>query len=302
MAETKEVVRIGRQDVTVTRPDKVLFPDDGITKRDLVNYYRTIAPWILPHLAGRPLTLERYPDGIGGHKIIQKSASDYYPDWIRTATMRKHGGTVKHPVANDEATLAYLANQACITPHIWLSRSDRPDIPDQMVFDLDPSTGDFEPVRRAAADLHEMLESWRIPSFLKTSGSRGLHIVVPLKREAGYEPVHALAHRIARHLVAAAPDERTLEFARKDRAGRVFVDVNRNAYAQTCAAAYAVRARPGAPVSLPVEWQALQDASLRPDGHRMSAVPALVEQRENPWADFRRRAVALSTFERRMPA
>ena len=292
-------MRIGRQDVTVTRPDKVLFPDEGITKRDLVNYYRAVAPWILPQLADRPLTLERYPDGIGGHKIIQKSASDYYPDWIRTATVRKHGGTVKHPVCNDEATLAYLANQACITPHIWLSRSDQPETPDQMVFDLDPSTDDFEPVRRTAADLHGMLESWSVPAFLKTSGSRGLHIVVPLKREAGYGPVHALAHAIARQLVAAAPDERTLEFAKKDRAGRVFVDVNRNAYAQTYAAAYAVRARPGAPVSLPVEWNELPKRDFRPDGYRMGDVLDLLGGREDPWQDFRRRAVRLASVERK---
>ena len=298
MAETKEVLRIGRQDVTVTRPDKMLFPDDGITKRDLVAYYRAVAPLILPHLENRPLTMERYPDGIGGHKIIQKSVSKYFPAWIPTATMKKHGGTVKHPVANDEATLAYLANQACITPHVWLSKSDQPATPDQMVFDLDPSTSDFEPVRRAAADLHDMLEKWKVPSFLKTSGSRGLHVVVPLKRDADYGAVHHVAHAIAAQLVKVAPDERTLEFAKKDRGSRVFIDVNRNAYAQTYAVAYAVRARPGAPISLPIEWKALDDPTLRPDGFLMRDIPGLLAHRDDPWAPFNSGAVSLAALNR----
>jgi bifunctional non-homologous end joining protein LigD len=285
VADAGEVVRIGQRDVTLTRPDKVLFPDDGITKRDLVNYYRAVAGHILPYLEDRPLTLERYPDGIGGHRIIQKSVSKYFPPWIRTATMKKHGGTVKHPIATDEATLAYLANQACITPHIWLSRSDQPEVPDQMVFDLDPSTDDFEPVRRTAIDLHRLLEAEGMPAYLKTSGSRGLHIVVPLKRKAGYGEVHGAAHAIARRLIEASPDTRTLEFMKKDRKGRVFIDVNRNAYAQTYAVAYAVRARPGAPVSWPIEWDELDDPKLRPDGVTMREVPKLLKRRD-PWKDY----------------
>jgi bifunctional non-homologous end joining protein LigD len=286
VAEAKETVVIGRRAVDITRPDKVLFPDDGITKRDLVAYYRRIAKWILPHIEDRPLTLERYPDGLAGHKIIQKSASTYYPDWIETATMRKKGGTVKHPICNDEATLAYLANQASITPHIWLSKKDAPGEPDQMVFDLDPSTGDFEPVRETAAALYQMLEERGLPAFLKTSGSRGLHIVVPLQPKAAYGAVHGAAHRIAEALVKASPGTRTLEFAKKDRGTRVFVDVNRNAWAQTYAAAYAVRARPGAPVSLPVEWNALDDPELKPDGFRMDNVFDVLEKRTDPWKLF----------------
>ena len=286
MADKGELVRIGQQDVTLTRPDKVLFPKDGITKRDLVDYYRRIAPHILPHLKDRPLTLERYPDGIGEHKIIQKSASKYYPDWIPTAAMKKHGGTVAHPICNDEATLVYLANQASITPHIWLSRADKPEVPDQMVFDLDPSTDDFEPVRQAAADLFALLEPEGVPSFLKTSGSRGLHIVVPLERDAEYGKVHGLAHRIAAELVARSPKTRTLEFMKAKREGRVFVDINRNAYAQTYAAAYAVRARPGAPVSWPIEWSELERKDLRPDGVTLREAPALAAKRRDPWEGF----------------
>ena len=252
--------------VEITRPDKVLFPDDGITKRDLVGYYRAVAPHILPHLKDRPLTLERYPDGIAAEKIMQKSASKYYPDWIETVTLPKRGGSVRHVVCNDADTLAYLANQAAITLHIPTARRDQPDQPDQMVFDLDPSTGDFEPVRRAAAELREMLKG---EAWLKTTGSRGLHVVVPLRRGKSYDAVHGMAHQLARELVKAAPGERTLEFAKKDRGDRVFIDVNRNAYAQTYAVAYTVRARPGAPISMPIEWKDLDDPGLRPDGFHL---------------------------------
>lgn len=294
MADARESLRIGRRTVDITRPDKVLFPDDGITKRDLVQYYRGVAKWMLPYLRNRPLTLERYPDGIEGHRIIQKSASDYYPEWIRTVTMQKHGGTVAHPVANDEATLAYLANQASITPHIWLSTSDKPTLPDQMVFDFDPSTTDFEPVRAAALELGALLRAAGVTPFLKTSGSRGLHVVIPLKRAAGYGEVHAAAHAVAERLVEARPSERTLEFHKAKRGDRVFIDVNRNAYAQTFAAPYAVRARAGAPVSWPVEWRELERGEIRPDGVTLREAPALLAKRRDPWAGFRRSAVTLA--------
>lgn len=292
MADAKEQMKIGRRVVDITRPDKLLFPDNDLTKRDLVTYYLRVAKWMLPHLKDRPLTLERYPDGIAGHKIIQKSASDYYPAWIQTAEMRKHGGTVNHPVCNDAATLAYLANQATITPHIWLSKIDQPGTPDQMVFDLDPSTDDFAPVRSAALDLHAMLSDAKVPAFLKTSGSKGLHIVVPLKREADYGAVHGLAHRVAAELVRRAPDERTLEFTKAKRGGRVLIDVNRNAYAQTYAAAYAVRARPGAPVSWPAEWEQLERGALKPNSVTIRLAPGLLEERADPWAEFRKKAVS----------
>jgi bifunctional non-homologous end joining protein LigD len=300
VADAKEQMKIGRRVVDITRPDKLLFPEDGISKRDLVTYYLQVAKWILPHLKDRPLTLERYPDGIAGHKIIQKSASDYYPAWIKTAEMRKHGGTVKHPVCNDAATLAYLANQASITPHIWLSKLDQPDTPDQMVFDLDPSTDDFAPVRSAALDLFAMLSEAKVPSFLKTSGSKGLHIVVPLKREADYGAVHGLAHRVAAELVRKAPKERTLEFMKAKRGGRVLIDVNRNAYAQTYAAAYAVRARPGAPVSWPAEWEELERKGLKPNSVTISTAPGLLEKRADPWARFRTSAIGWKQLTARL--
>jgi len=293
MPERGKIVRIGRHDVEITRPDKVLFPKDGITKRDLVDYYRQIAHWILPHLRARPLTLERYPDGIEETRIIQKSVSAYYPEWIKTATVKKVGGTVRHVICEDEATLAYLANQACITPHIWLSRTDKLDFPDQMVFDLDPSGTDFAPVKATAQSLRDLLHQFRLPAYVKTSGSRGLHVVVPLKRDSDFDSVRAFARQIAETAVEQNPKHRTLEARKSGRRGRVYVDTNRNAYAHTVAPAYAVRARPGAPVSVPFDWHELQKKDLRPDDVTFRNVFARIEKIDDPWKDFWRNAVSL---------
>ena len=244
MAERGETIRIGSYDVKITRPDKVLFPDDRITKRDLITYYRRIAPWILPQLQGRPLTLERFPDGIDKTRIIQKASSSYNPAWVKTVTVKKVGGTVRHVVCENEATLAYLANQACVTPHIWLSRSDRLDYPDQMVFDLDPSDDNFRLVKETAQSFRKILEELGLPAYLKTTGSRGLHVVVPLKRQDDFDSVRSFARRVAQAVADDDPEHRTLEQSKAKRRGRVFLDTNRNAYGQTVAC-----------VSLPV-WTA----------------------------------------------
>jgi bifunctional non-homologous end joining protein LigD len=293
MAERAEILRVGRHDVKITRPDKVLFPQDEITKRELVDYYRHIASWMLPHLRGRPLTLERFPDGIDGTRLIQKSASAYNPEWIKTVTVKKVGGTVKHVLCEDEATLAYLANQACITPHIWLSRTDAIQFPDQMVFDLDPSGEDFAPVRATAQALRKILEQMRLTVYLKTSGSRGLHVVVPVRRDSDFDSVRAFARQVAEIAVREDSKNRTLEARKNERRGRVYIDTNRNAYAQTVAPAYAVRPRPGAPVSVPLDWHELQKKDLRPDSVTIKTVFARLERAEDPWKDFWRSAVTL---------
>ena len=300
MPERAEIIRIGRHDVKITRPDKALFPKDGITKRELVDYYRQIASRMLPHLRGRPLTLERFPDGVDGMRLIQKSVSAYFPEWIKTVTVKKVGGTVRHVLCEDEATLAYLANQACITPHIWLSRTDALDFPDQMVFDLDPSSEDFGQVKATAQALRKILEQMRLPVYLKTSGSRGLHVVVPLRRDADFDSVRAFARQIAEIAVEEDPKHRTLEARKNERHGRVYIDINRNAYAQTVAPAYAVRPRPRAPVSIPLDWHELQKKDLRPDGVTIKTVFARLEKAENPWKDLWHSAVSLKKLVSRL--
>jgi bifunctional non-homologous end joining protein LigD len=296
-----ELIRIGGYDVKITRPDKILFPEDGITKRDLVDHYRRIAPWILPHLRDRPLALERYPDGIDKPGFFQKTTPFYYPGWIETVTIKKKmGGTVRHVVCNNAATLVYLANQACLTPHIWLSRIDKLDYPDQLVFDLDPSGDSFEPVKATAQSLKEVLEQLGLPAYLKTTGSRGLHVAVPLKRTETFDSMRAFATKLAQVVVRQEPGQRTLEQRKDRRRGRVFVDTNRNAYAQTVAPAYAVRPRRGAPVSVPFEWEELSRRDLRSDGVTIRNVFKRLEKIGDPWADFWRRSASLDRARQKL--
>jgi bifunctional non-homologous end joining protein LigD len=281
-------------EVKITHPEKVLFPEDGITKGEFVDYYRRVAPWMLPFLKDRPVVMERYPDGIGKQGFYQKAVADYYPDWIRTVVVKKEGGTVKHAVCNDVDTLVYLANQAVITPHTWLSRVDKIDRPDQMVFDLDPSADDFAPVKQAALSMKRMLDEIGLPAFVKTTGSRGLHVVVPIQRKDEFTSVRAFAHELAELLVAEDPAQRTLEQYKNKRRGRIFVDINRNAYAQTIAPAYAVRARRGAPVSVPLDWAELRKKDLRPDGWTIRNLFDRLDKQEDPWRDYGRNAALLS--------
>jgi bifunctional non-homologous end joining protein LigD len=290
-----EVVYIGGREVEITRPGKVLFPEDGITKRDLIDYYRRIAPWILPHLRERPLALERYPDGIDKPGFFQKAVPFYYPPWIKTVTVKKTGGIVRHVVCDDAATLVFLANQACVTPHVWLSRADKLHYPDQMVFDLDPSDDNFEPVQSTAQALKKLLDQVALPAYLKTSGSRGLHVAIPLKRNVGFDSVRAFAMELARIVVRQEPGERTLEHRKSMRRGRVFIDTNRNAYAQTVAPAYAVRARRGAPVSAPLDWNELWRVELRPDGVTIRNIFERLAKVGDLSEDFWRRAASLNT-------
>jgi len=300
MAAEAVLVKVGRREIEITRPDKVLFPEGGITKGDLIAYYARIAPWILPHIRDRPLTLERYPDGIHKQRIFQKEASSYFPTWIRRVTVTKVGGTVNHVVCNDSATLVYLANQACVTPHIFLSRIDKLDVPDQMVFDLDPQDDDFEPVRATARAFKKLLDDLELPAYLKTSGSRGLHVVVPLQRREGFDSVRAFARELARIVVSQSPEERTLETLKANRGNRIFIDTNRNAYAQLVAPAYAVRARPGAPVSVPLDWSELRKKNLRSDGVTIRTIFDRLEKVEDPWADFWRSGVSLTRARRKL--
>jgi bifunctional non-homologous end joining protein LigD len=294
MAALKGVVSVDEREIEISRPEKVLFPDDGITKGELIEYYARIAPWMLPHLRDRPLTLERYPNGIHTKRFFQKEVSSYFPEWIQRVTMEKVGGKVTHVVCNDTATLVYLANQACVTPHIFLSRLDKVHHPDQLVFDLDPQGDDFEVVRSTARAFKQLLDELGLPAFLKTTGSRGLHVVVPLQRREDYEPVRNFARELAAIVVGQAPKERTMEQLKAQRGSRVFIDTNRNGYAQLIAPAYAVRARKGAPVSVPLDWSELKKKSLTSSSFTIRTVFDRLENTTDPWAEFWESAVSLT--------
>jgi bifunctional non-homologous end joining protein LigD len=299
-AEQTEVIRVDGHDVKITRPDKILFPEDGITKGDLIRYYQRISPRMLPYLEGRPVAMQRFPDGIDQPGFFQKAAAPYYPAWIHKATVKKVGGMVKHVVCDDVATLVYLANQACITPHTWLSRADQPEFPDQMIFDLDPSGEDISAVIEATRSLKDMLDELGLPAFAKATGSRGVHVAVPLDRTRDFDSVRAFARKLAEIVVARAPTQYTLEQYKNKRRGRVFIDINRNAYAQTAVPVYAVRARRGAPVSVPLQWDELRKRNFRPDRVTIQTVFERLDRIQDPWKDFWRQATSLDKARRKL--
>jgi bifunctional non-homologous end joining protein LigD len=290
---TGEDVRVGRQTVRITRRQKLLFPHDRIDKRQLAEYYLRIAATMLPYLRDRPVTMERYPDGIQGMRLIQKRAASYFPNWIMTASMEKQDGTVRHVLCQDAPTLAYLATQACITPHVWLSRTDKPNHPDQLIFDLDPSDGHFRDVCRAALRLRELLGRERLTAFVKTTGSRGLQVLVPLNRGADFDEVRAFAREIAVEFAGTDPQHLTVEVRKDKRAGRIFMDAARNAYAQTAAPPYAVRPRRDAPVATPLEWTELEDPRLRPDRYTIRNIFDRLQRKGDVWKNLNRHARGL---------
>ena len=298
MAGLNGVVRVDGREIQISRPEKVLFPEDEITKGELIEYYARIAPWMLPYLRDRPLTLERYPNGINTKRFFQKEVSSYFPDWIQRVTVEKVGGQVTHVVCNDTATLVYIANQACVTPHIFLSRLDKVHHPDQLVFDLDPQGEEFEPVRSTARAFKQLLDELGLPAFLKTTGSRGLHVAVPLQRREEYETVRDFARELAAIVVSQAPKERTIEQLKAQRGNRVFIDTNRNGYAQLVAPAYAVRARKGAPVSVPLDWSELRKKNLRSNSFTIRTIFDRLEDMPDPWAEFWNSATSLTKARR----
>jgi bifunctional non-homologous end joining protein LigD len=287
-------MRAGRRDVRLTHPSKVLFPDDGITKADLAAYYRDAAPAMVPLVRDRPVSLQRFNAGIGREGFFQKNVERGAPPWVRRMRLGKRDGSVCHVLANDAATLVWLANQNCITPHVWLSRADRPERPDRMIFDLDPATDDdFALVRSTARELGEILREGGVEPFAMTTGSKGIHVVVALQRRYGFDSVRDAAVAVATELVARRPKLLTTEFYKRKRDGRLFVDVNRNAYAATAVPAYAVRPKPGAPVATPLRWEELEDRGLRAQRWTLRTV---LERDPAVWAGLPRAAAGLPSL------
>lgn len=287
MTETARL-ELNRRQIDLPNPDKTLFPtewdDEPVTKADLVDYYRRVSDLMLPHLRDRPLVMARYPDGIAGHGFYQKNVSDHFPSWIHRVEVAKQDGTVTHVVCDDAATLVYLAGQACITPHSWLSRTDDLDRPDRLVFDLDPSAPGFGAVRSTARALRTLLEELDLVPFVQTTGSKGLHVVVPIVRGPDFDSVRELTRAVARRLAADNPDLVTVEQRKANRGDRVYADVMRNSYAQSAVAPYAVRALPGAPVATPLDWRELSGGKVRPQSYTVRNLPRRLGQRDDPWA------------------
>jgi bifunctional non-homologous end joining protein LigD len=287
--------------VEITHPDKLLFPDDGISKGDLAAYYERVAGWMLPHVLDRPVSMQRFPDGIAQKGFFHKDAPDHFPNWIRRVEVPKAGGSVTHVLITNADTLVYLVGQNTITPHVWLSRADRPRQPDRIVFDLDPPPDtEFTAIRRAARATGELLQELGLSPFAQVTGSKGIHVWAPLRRRAHVEEVKDFALRAAEVLSARHPDELTTEFRKNKRDGRILVDVLRNGYAQTTVPPYAVRPRPGAPVATPIEWEELSDSRLRPDRWTIASVLRRLNAKGDPWADMHSYARGISRARKRV--
>lgn len=284
-------IRAGSRTVQIPHPDKPLFSDPEITKGELGRYYADVAEAMLPHLKDRPLALQAFPDGIDGKGYFMKSVPKYFPPWIATATVPKRGGTLTQVLAEHAATLVYLAGQNVVTPHIWLSRADEPYQPDRLILDFDPSPGvGFAEVRAAARAAGDKLRDRGLVPFAMVTGSRGVHVVAPLRRGPTFSVVHGFARSLAEEMVATDPRHLTLEWHRAERGKRIYVDVNRINYAQHAVAPYAPRPRPGAPVAMPIEWDQLSDRRLRPDGWTVGNAAAHVRNDGQPWNGIARRA------------
>jgi bifunctional non-homologous end joining protein LigD len=277
----------------ITHPEKVLFPDDGITKGELAAYYEAMAPAILPHLRGRPVTMERYPAGIGEKGFWQKDVSTGFPAWLRRVEVPKKNGVVHHPLVTDRRSLLWLTNQNTVTQHVWTARVPDLHYPDLCVFDLDPSQDDPAAVRAAAIALRDLLAELALPSWIKTSGSKGFHVVVPIDGKTAVGIVARFAHAVATVLVSRAPDRLTQEFSKADRGGRIYVDTGRNGYSATVAAAYTVRAKRGAPVSAPCTWEEIERGAVDPGTFTLRNMPDRIAKVGDLWADMRRRGRSL---------
>ena len=288
-----ELLRIGRRDVRVTHPDKVLFAGARITKLDLARHYERVAPVMLPYVTGRPLALQAFPNGVDEHGFFMKNVPPYFPDWVHRATVAKRGGTITHALADDAATLVYLAGQNVVTPHLWLSRADEPHKPDRLILDFDPSGGGFAEVRAAAREAGERLRDAGLVPYAMVTGSRGVHVVCPLRRGPGFADVHRFARRLAEEMVADDPRHLTLEWRKADRGKLIYVDVNRNAYAQHAVAPYGVRPKPRAPVAVPIGWEELSDRRLKPDRWTVKTIGARIDAEGDPWKGMARRARGL---------
>jgi bifunctional non-homologous end joining protein LigD len=279
--------------ITISHPDKILFPESGITKGALAAYYEMVAAVMVPHMRGRPVTMERYHRGIGAPGFFQKDVSKGFPEWLQRVEVPKKGGTVHHPIVTDTRSLLWLANQNCITPHVWTSRA--PDLyhPDICVFDLDPSEDNPAQLKAATFQLRDLLAELGLPSWLKTSGSKGFHIVVPLDGKSEMGDVAAFAHAVGALLVARDPENLTQEFHKVDRGRRILVDTGRNGYSATFAAAYAVRAKPHAPVSAPCTWEELQRGEIGPQTFTVPTMAKRIDAVGDVWADLRKRGRSL---------
>jgi bifunctional non-homologous end joining protein LigD len=292
-------VKAGRRSIPITHADRVVFPQAKVTKLDVARHYAAVGPVMVPHVRDRPLAVQSFPQGVAGKGFFVKNAAKHFPDWIKTATVpKREGGALRQVLANNAETLVYLAGQNTITPHIWTARADRLEQPDRIVFDLDPSEQRFAEIRAVARDLGDLLRDLGFEPFAMTTGSRGLHVDVAVRRGPTYAEINAWARETAAGFAASQPKRLTTEFRIEKRGGRLFVDAHRNAYAQHAVAPYAVRALPTAPVATPLRWEELNDRRLGPQRWTVRTIQDRLADGGDPWEGIARTAIRLPAASR----
>ncbi len=291
------LVAVGDRNLQISNAGKILWPRDGYTKGDLIAYYRAVAPYALPHLTGRPLTLERYPNGIDGEGWWEKHVPRGLPDWVRTVKVEgsERHGAIEFIVCDDEATLAYVANLAAIVLHVWYSRTPTLDVPDFILIDLDPWEGcTLATLARVALAVRDELTAIGVQPLVKTTGGSGLHVVVPLEARYDWETAKGFSELIARRIHTVLPDHTTLErMTAKRKAGTVYLDYVQVGKGKTYVAPFSVRPRDKAPVSMPIAWSEVEAMRRKRTRETMTEmtrwtianVPALLAQHGDPWAE-----------------
>jgi bifunctional non-homologous end joining protein LigD len=281
-------IKAGRRKIEITNGDKLYYPVNGITKHEVAEYYNNMSEYILPHMKERAITMHRFPEGINGQNFYQHKASDYFPEWIDTNILKKkEGGKIEHVICNDKASLIYLVNQGCIVPHVWLSRVSNPDYPDKMLFDLDPPENNFSLVKEAALKLNEKLEDiLDAPAFVMSTGSKGIHVLIPLDGKSNFDTVREIAQKIAANLAEENSKYFTIEMRKNKRNGRLYLDTTRNAYSQTSVIPYAIRALEKAPVAYPMDWQELKGKEFDPQKFNFKNIFKRLNRKKDPLNDF----------------
>lgn len=296
------MLKIGRHTIDISGRDKTFFPQAGLSKGDLIDYYQQVAGVMVPHMKRYGVSMQRFPDGLQGEGFYTKDTPEYFPGWIKTIKIpKREGGSFEAPVVDKPAVLVYLANQAMITLHLYLARTDDLEHPDKMIYDLDPpeESKDYDAVRKAALAMRDVMNELDLKSWVQTSGSKGFHVVIPLDRSLDFDEVRRFARDVALVLVRRHEDRYTLEQRKNKRKGRIFLDTLRNSYGATAVAPYAVRALSDAPVATPLEWQEVESGAS-PRDWTIEKIPNRLKQKPDPWSGLMRHPHALTSRRKKL--
>ena len=292
-------MQVNSYKIELSSLDKIMFPEAGITKGDLIDYYHRIGKAMIPLISDRPASMHRFPDGISNSGFFQQEIPDYFPGWIeRIKVKKKEGGSITHVVCGKTADLVYLTNQGCITLHTWLSRRGNLSNPDRMIYDLDPQDDDFNLVCQGALELREALSAVDLKPYVMTTGSRGLHVVVPLEGKQDFDTVRKFSRETTDKIALKNPEKFTTEQRKVKRRGRLYLDISRNAYGQTAVAPYAVRPIEGATVATPLEWEEIETGRIQTAReYNIKNIFRRLAQKEDPWKDMDKNAASISNLE-----